>query len=129
MTENNIAAGTDAGMIGAFCVACKPGFTPSYGETLTFLVHTCTAITNCGTDKGTWLNSCSTCVFEFDICTGLVDFTTCADNNEGVTKTYPNCLAADSVNSECKLCKKGYSLSGGLCERIAVPKCTEVIYT
>ena len=97
---------------GAYCVACAPGFTPSYsffttGAVVTTYISGCTAILNCPTAKGFSFNICDTCSFGSTVSTNFltVDYTTCVS-----TTLITNCFIATS-GTVCKLCLPGYTLS------------------
>lgn len=109
--------------LAAYCVACNPGFAPTFmfesdGTTIIYnAIKTCTAITDC-TTAGTWFNSCSDCVHYYDIYTNTIDYTKC------ISSTPANCFAAYDVGP-CVICEKGYDKDkDGVCVQEHVPVCT-----
>ena len=107
-----------------FCVACEPGYYPLYftEDTPTDkpgFISQCLPIENCPTDKGTWLNSCETCIHYFDPYTKTIDFKKCVNNSTAGS----NCYAAYDVG-KCAICKKGYDKdSNENCVKDSVPFC------
>jgi len=97
------------------CVACKPGFKPTYSDYSSwFYISACTAITDCAT-PGTIFNACSGCAFN-KLPAGTVDYHAC------VTAAPENCLVANSADSnKCVLCNPGWipSLTGAACVQLA----------
>lgn len=112
-------SGNDFTKMSALCVACKPGFYPTFSTSTGFshVIISCTSIVNCPSNKGLWLNSCSTCnTFAVQENFNLIDFTVCTTNS------ISNCLIG--TNTLCKACGNGYSLSEvNTCLVISAPYC------
>jgi hypothetical protein len=93
------------------CVACQPGFAPTYAIYGTspnewVYISTCTAIANCdAASKGTVLNSCSTCPYGKVSGALKLDYGTCLQ-----TTKVANCFASDTATN-CWLCNPGYVLT------------------
>lgn len=122
-TDSILGNHSVATKLAAYCVACKPGFAPTYIKddtdttTIYQVVNACTAITNC-TTAGSWFNSCADCIHYYDIYTNTIDYTKCVT---GPT----NCFAAYEVGP-CVICKKGYDKNAnGVCVQEFVPKCSQ----
>jgi hypothetical protein len=113
-------SGTDFSKMTAVCVACKPGYSPTYSSQTVFshIITACTAITNCPTNKGLWLNACSTCsVFGVKSGTNTADYGTCTTNS------ISNCFVG--TNTNCLACKNGYSLSQvNTCVQVTAAYCS-----
>lgn len=135
-TRNNDDAskstGVDRAKIGAFCVACAPGYKPGKAMDnaatpvlVKHMVPSCTAISNCRSSS--WFNYCSQCqdgfVFAYTSTTG-VQYDSCVQYS-----TDPFCFAADITNPlayTCMYCLKGYMKNAdGFCIRRNPPKCKE----
>jgi hypothetical protein len=93
------------------CVACKPGFAPTltnYGSESWKYISACSAITNCPIpSKGSVLNVCASCHFQWDPVNFVMDYKTC-----NLASPISNCFATTSATGNaCVLCNPGYVLS------------------
>lgn len=115
-----------------FCVACKPGYTPTYVAGSVYKIDTCTIMANCDTsNSGTMVNYCSTCVYTYDLYSDIINYKTCLDLTGGaIART--SCYAAVDKNT-CKLCRAGYELKSNAdgtstCYQLTVNNCSSVNY-
>ena len=133
-TKNNMGSITnpllDKDTIGTTCVACKPGFAPSFSSftiglntsDVNYMVYKCDLIPNCEFSR--WFNGCTQCDpdFSFGYEDGKgINFSSCVSYPEN-----PNCLSVETILSKkkCKFCKKGTYLNiDGYCEMIKPTRC------
>ena len=100
-----------------------------------YQVHGCTEIPHCK-DGGKLVNHCEVCddgyVWEYDDTKKSILFDKCIllfDNGGDDEAPMPyqllSCLAKspNKGNSGCSICKKGYYLFNGDCEKIKIPYC------
>ena len=110
----------DTSKMAVYCVACKPGYRPTYavvGNRATEVVVRREKIAGCGA-YSTRVNGCSECainyVLGYDPTRG-VDHTCSTDLDQ-------NCYAKEG--GACAICKKGFAPNfGGLCEPTLVDSC------